>query len=135
MQKFAHKMQIKEIEVKMFELKAQMYFSAAHHLLNYDGECENQHGHNWLVEAYVKGEKLDKSNILIDYKVLKREMKKVLDLLDHKDINELPYFKGESPSSEIIARFIYTKLKDNIAQISKISVWETATSCASYFEE
>ena len=136
MQKFAHKMQIKEIEVKkMFELKAQMYFSAAHHLLNYDGECENQHGHNWLVEAYVKGEKLDKSNILIDYKVLKREMKKVLDLLDHKDINDLPYFKGESPSSEIIARFIYTKLKDNIAQISKVSVWETATSCASYFEE
>ena len=50
----------------MFELKAQLYFSAAHHLLNYDGECENQHGHNWLVEAYVKGEALDKSNILVD---------------------------------------------------------------------
>ena len=76
----------------MFELKAQMYFSAAHHLLNYDGECEHQHGHNWLVEAYVKGETLDKSNILVDYKVLKREMKAVLDLLDHKDINELPEF-------------------------------------------
>ena len=52
----------------MFELKAQMYFAAAHHLLNYEGECENQHGHNWLVEAYVKGEMLDKSNILVDYK-------------------------------------------------------------------
>ena len=39
----------------MFEIKKQMYFSAAHHLLNYDGECENQHGHNWLVEVYVKG--------------------------------------------------------------------------------
>lgn len=119
----------------MFELKAQMYFSAAHHLLNYDGECENQHGHNWLVEAYVKGEALDKSNILVDYKVLKREMKSVLDLLDHKDINELPEFKGESPSSEIIAMFIYNKLKEKIVQVSKVSVWETATSCASYFEE
>lgn len=64
----------------LFELKAQMYFSAAHHLLNYEGECEHQHGHNWLVEAYVKGENLDKSNILVDYKVLKREMKAVLDL-------------------------------------------------------
>ena len=71
----------------MFEIKKQMTFSAAHHLLNYDGECENQHGHNWLVEAYVKGNNLDKSNILIDYKVLKKEMKKVLDLLDHKYIN------------------------------------------------
>ena len=58
-----------------------MYFSAAHHLLNYEGECEHQHGHNWLVEAYVKGENLDKSNILVDYKVLKREMKAVLDNL------------------------------------------------------
>ena len=119
----------------MFELKAQMYFSAAHHLLNYDGECENQHGHNWLVEAYVKGENLDKSNILVDYKVLKREMKSVLDLLDHKDINELPYFNGESPSSEIIAMFIYNKLKERVVQLSKVTVWETQTSCCSYFEE
>ena len=33
----------------MYEVKAQLSFSAAHHLLNYDGECEHQHGHNWLV--------------------------------------------------------------------------------------
>ena len=118
----------------MFELKAQMYFAAAHHLLNYNGECENMHGHNWLVEAYVKGEALDKSNILVDYKVLKKELKAVLDLLDHKDINELPYFKNESPSSEIIAMFIYNKLKEKIVQLSKITVWETQTSCCSYFE-
>jgi 6-pyruvoyltetrahydropterin/6-carboxytetrahydropterin synthase len=118
----------------MFELKAQMYFAAAHHLLNYDGECENQHGHNWLVEAYVTGNQLDESNILIDYKVLKRELKSVLDLLDHKDLNELPYFEGESPSSEMISKFIYTKLKEKINILSKVSVWETNTSCASYYE-
>ena len=118
----------------MFELKTQMYFSAAHHLLNYNGECENQHGHNWLVEAYAVGDKLDKSNILIDYKVLKKELKAVLDLLDHKDINELEYFHGNSPSSEVISKFIYTKLKERLPQISKVSVWETPTSCASYFE-
>ena len=119
----------------MYEVKTQMHFSAAHHLLNYEGECENQHGHNWLVEAYAKGNTLDKSNILVDYKVLKRALKEVLDYLDHKDINELEEFKGESPSSEFIAAFIYQKMKENFAQISKISVWETPTSCASYFEE
>lgn len=119
----------------MFEIKAQLYFSAAHHLLNYDGECENQHGHNWLVEAYVKGNRLDDSNILIDYKILKKHLKSVLDLLDHKDINELDDFKNISPSSEILAKFIYEKLKKTVPQISKISVWETSNSCASYFEE
>lgn len=119
----------------MFEIKKQMYFSAAHHLLNYEGECENQHGHNWLVEVYVKGDKLDKSNILVDYKLLKKEMKKVLDTLDHKDINELEMFKDISPSSEMLAMYIYNKMKEVFSSISKVSVWETNTSCATYYEE
>ena len=119
----------------MFEIKKQMSFSAAHHLLNYDGECERQHGHNWLVEAYVSGNELDKSNILVDYKVLKKEMKSVLDYLDHSDINELPEFKDVSPSSEMLAKFIYDKLKEKFPDLSKVSVWETSTSCASYFED
>ena len=118
----------------MFELKAQMYFSAAHHLLNYDGKCENMHGHNWLVEAYVSGTDLDKSNILVDYKIIKSNLKDVLDYLDHKDINELPEFYGISPSSEILAKYLYEKMKVKIPLTSKVSVWETSTSCASYFE-
>ena len=67
--------------------------------------------------------------------MLKKELNAVLDLLDHKDINEVPEFKGESPSSEMISAFIYTKLKERIVQLSKVSVWETQTSCASYYEE
>lgn len=118
----------------MFELKVQMYFSAAHHLLNYDGACENQHGHNWLTEAYVSGCDLDKSNILIDYKVIKKNLKEVLDYLDHKDINELPEFKGISPSSEVISKFIYKKMKERIPQTSKIALWETPASCVTYWE-
>jgi len=119
----------------MYEIKTQAFFAAAHHLLNYDGACENQHGHNWMVEAFVKGDTLDKSNILIDYKVLKRELNAVLEYLDHQDINELPEFHNESPSSEMIANFIYWKLKEKIVQLSKINVWETQTSCCSYYEE
>ena len=118
----------------MFELKTQAFFSAAHHLLNYSGACENQHGHNWMVEVYVTGEDLDRSNILVDFKVLKKELNEVLNYLDHTDINELPEFADESPSSEMIAKFIYNKLKEKIVLVSKVSVWETQSSCASYFE-
>jgi len=118
----------------MYEIKTQIYFSAAHHLLNYDGECEHQHGHNWLVEAFVRGELLDKSNILVDFKFLKSELRKVLSYLDHQDINELPEFKDESPSSELLANFIYYKLKEKFVELHRINVWETQESCASYFE-
>ena len=119
----------------MYELKVESSFSAAHHLLNYNGECENQHGHNWKVEVYVKGTTLDKSNLLIDFKVLKKELNEVLKMLDHKDINTLEEFHNISTSSEIISKFIYEKLKQKIPTISKVSVWETEKACASYFEE
>ena len=119
----------------MFEVKVEKSFSAAHHLLNYDGVCENQHGHNWKVEVYAKGDKLNKSNILIDFKVLKKVLDKTLEYLDHKDINTLPEFENESPSSEFLAKYIYKKMKSEFELVSKVGVWETPTSCAMYYED
>ena len=119
----------------MYELKVISSFSAAHHLLNYEGECENQHGHNWKVEVFVFVLNLDKSNILVDFKVLKRELKKVLDRLDHKDINELEEFRNISPSSEILAKFIYDEMNKVFPQVSKVGVWENENSCSMYYED
>lgn len=119
----------------MFEVKVISSFSAAHHLLNYDGDCENQHGHNWKVEVYAKGEVLDKSNILIDFKVLKKELKKVMETLDHKDINELPQFKGVSPSSEMLSQYIFNEMRKEFRQVFKVAVWENENSCSKYYEE
>lgn len=119
----------------MYEIKVEKHFAAAHHLLNYDGDCENQHGHNWKVEVYVKGDKLNKSNILVDFKVLKKQLDSVLDLLDHKDLNQLEFFKEQSPSSELISRFVYEKMIELNPLVCKVSVWETPTSCATYWVE
>ena len=119
----------------MYEIRAQVEFSAAHHLLDYEGgKCENQHGHNWLVEAFVRGDILDQSNILVDFKALKRDLRLILADLDHQDLNELPDFKGESPSSEFIANYIYYRLKEKYVELHKIAVWESRESSASYFE-
>ena len=62
-------------------------------------------------------------------------MKKVLDTLDHKDINQLEQFKGMSPSSEKLAEYIYNEMKKVVPIVSKVSVWETNTSCATYYED
>ena len=96
----------------MYEIRAQVEFSAAHHLLDYEGgKCENQHGHNWLVEAFVRGDILDQSNILVDFKALKRDLRLILADLDHQDLNELPDFKDESPSSEIKSYLTFWNIK------------------------
>ena len=51
------------------------------------------------------------------------------------EMNELEEFKNISPSSEIISKFIYDEVKKIFPNVSKVSVWETQNSCASYFEE
>jgi len=118
----------------MFEVKVESHFSAAHHLLNYDGKCENPHGHNWKVEVYAQGKELNESGILIDFKVLKKELNELLDRLDHYDLNNLEEFKGLSPSSENISKFIYMELKKKLPQITKVCVWETERARATYWE-
>ena len=122
----------------MYSLKIITSFAAAHCLINYQGDCENLHGHNWKVEVTVTAIKLDNAGLGIDFKLLKRETNELLMTLDHKYLNELDPFREISPSSENLARFIYDKLSrklnsDNI-KIQMVTVWESDNACASYYE-
>jgi len=122
----------------MFELCVKTHFSAAHRLRGYAGSCEAQHGHNWDVEVSVRGETLDDIGLLVDFREVKRAVKTVLDELDHTDLNCLPSFIEENPSSENIARYLYERvglgLNCERYMVSRISVYETPTSQASYWE-
>jgi len=123
----------------MFKLKIQDYFSSAHYLRNYKGSCENLHGHNWKVELLVEGSQLNNSDILIDFKILKSILKETLNELDHKLLNEIPYFKNINPSSERLAEYIFKKIKDKLSQYSNIkvkevTVYETDKASATYYE-
>ncbi|OHB32246.1 MAG: 6-carboxytetrahydropterin synthase QueD [Desulfuromonadaceae bacterium GWC2_58_13] len=123
----------------MYHLTIHSHFAAAHNLINYQGDCENLHGHNWKVEVTVRARELDKAGLAIDFKILKRETNAVLDLLDHKYLNKIEPFVTASPSSENIARFLYETLgkrlnNDNVT-VSKVNVWESEYACASYMED
>jgi len=56
----------------MYRLTIKTGFAAAHNLINYQGDCENLHGHNWKVEVTVIARELDKAGLAIDFKVLKK---------------------------------------------------------------
>jgi 6-pyruvoyltetrahydropterin/6-carboxytetrahydropterin synthase len=120
----------------MYELKIISQFGAAHQLREFGGKCENLHGHNWKIEVYVKGDKLDDIGLLVDFTQLKKTTTKVLDELDHKFLNELEPFKEINPSSENIAKFIFegvnAQLESETAQVSRVTAWESDTACATY---
>jgi len=115
----------------MYEIKVIDEFSGAHSLRHYKGKCESLHGHNWGVEVLVPDSKLNALGMVMDFKDLKSELKKVLSLLDHKYLNSLPYFKKKNPTSENIAFFIHKELSKRIKRRLKVSVWETESSAAS----
>jgi 6-pyruvoyltetrahydropterin/6-carboxytetrahydropterin synthase len=121
----------------MHEVMIEMGFSSAHALRGYQGKCENTHGHNYKVEIYVRGRMLNNIGLLIDFKDLKAATKKVVDYLDHKNINELPPFDVEiNPSAEEMAAFflreVGRQVNDDRAQVYKVRVWETDTCAATY---
>jgi len=122
----------------MYRLKIITAFAAAHNLINYQGDCENLHGHNWRVEVSVTAKELDKAGLGIDFKILKAETNALLKTLDHKYLNELQPFAVVSPSSENIARYLFTELgklfnNDNVT-VEMITVWESDFASASYYE-
>lgn len=116
----------------MFEVRVEKEFSAAHHLLNYQGKCENPHGHNFVVRVWARGEQLDAANMLVDYQIMKKALKTIINEMDHRDLNVV--FEGESPSSEFLARYIYHRMKAEIPQVYQTCVYETPTSVAYYYE-
>ena len=120
----------------MYELVVERHFSAAHFLPNYPGPCSRLHGHNFIVRAYVRGERLEASGMLVDFGVLKKALLGILEELDHYALNELPAFATQSPTTENIARWIAGELgKCDLggARVHKIEVWETPGQAAIYY--
>lgn len=122
----------------MYNLTIRTSFAAAHNLINYQGDCENLHGHNWKVEVCVTARELDKAGLGIDFKVLKKEAGAIINELDHKYLNENTAFQTISPSSEHISRYLYQRISeklnnDNI-KVASITVWESDNASACYYE-
>lgn len=122
-----------------FEVYVKSCFSAAHSLKGYSGDCAMVHGHNWMVEVFVRCAELDALGIGVDFRDIKAAVKEVLAGLDHRYLNDLPLFSEQNPSSENIARFLYKELSGRLntqnIRISKVKVSETPEAGAFYREE
>ncbi len=131
----------------MYEVRVEADFSAAHFLRDYNGKCENLHGHNYKVFAHVRGKNLNEGGMLLDFSKLKSALKKVCAALDHTNLNDIEFF-GQNPSAERIAFFVHEKLsaelraqgislnKENSGSyLYSVDVFETETSRATYFIE
>lgn len=137
----------------MFILKAEADFDAAHFLKGYDGKCANIHGHRWRVIMEVFSESLQSEGscegMVVDFGVIKSDLKKTVDLYDHVLIYQKNTLKPLTlkalevegfrlqvvdfrPTAEAFAYHFYQMLSRNDYKVKRVTVYETPTNCAVY---
>jgi 6-pyruvoyltetrahydropterin/6-carboxytetrahydropterin synthase len=121
----------------MFELEKEFSFEAGHQLCHHDGKCRHPHGHSYKLIVKVRHDVLvasgPKKNMLTDFDEISYQVKPLLKShLDHRWLNDT--LETDSPTAEFIARWIYTYLKPLLPHLYSITIFETATSKAIYYE-
>ncbi|MFZ4797381.1 MAG: 6-carboxytetrahydropterin synthase QueD [Bacteroidia bacterium] len=134
----------------MLSITKIFHFEAAHTISCYNGQCKNIHGHSYELHVTITGQELNESNMLIDFK----ELKKIVEIhvtndFDHalilkssdenvanyKTINTKIHWLKEEPTAEFlvmeIAQRISTNLPSNIS-LKKLKLFETASCYAEW---
>src|SRR4030067_624468 len=82
--------------------------------------------------------RLDEQGLAMDFHDLKKFLREVLDQLEHTFLNDIFPFTQINPSSENLAKWIYDnmvkKINNDNLDVASVTVWESDTASASYFE-
>ncbi|KAF4516032.1 hypothetical protein B566_EDAN000269 [Ephemera danica] len=103
------------------------------------GACYNApaHGHNYLLEVTVSGAVDPKTGMVINLFDLKQVLLAVIEEFDHMNFNlDMPYFRDRIPTSENIARVLWSKLaaQSDIGTLDTIRLYEDEDLCAEITE-
>lgn len=114
------------------EIWKKFTFEAAHLLPNVpDGhKCKRLHGHSYYVHIHVTGEPDPKVGWILDFAEIANAFQPLWEQLDHNYLNEIEGL--ENPTSEVIARWIWDRLKPDLPLLSKVVVGETCTAGCVY---
>jgi 6-pyruvoyltetrahydropterin/6-carboxytetrahydropterin synthase len=118
-----------------FILKVKHAFSAARALRDYEGKCQNIHGHNFQITVSIKT-KDDPKGYAVDFYEVKDYLCNISQVLDHQNLNEIEPFNILNPTTENLAKYIAEQLTPCLAgkdcQLISVKVNETADFSATY---
>ena len=139
----------------MHQVTKQYRTETGHRLMAYDGKCSHLHGHSYLWEVTAQAHSLTDNGMVVDFKDLKEAMKLVLEPFDHAMvlanndpachvIDQMPATNAQpqrlirvpfNPTAENFAKYAGSEISKLLpigVTVSKVVVWETATSFAEW---
>lgn len=116
----------------MVKIYKKFTIEAAHRLPNLpeDHKCHRLHGHSFTIEIHVEGEVDSQTGWVMDFAEISKIFKPIYNQLDHHYLNEIPGL--ENPTSENLAKWIFNRLKPQIALLEAVVVQETCTAGCIY---
>jgi len=143
-----------------FTVSKTFRFPAGHRLSKHLGDCKFLHGHNYKIVIYATTDHLNKNDMVIDFSLLKEIVKRVIDDWDHAtmlNVSDIisphmskmgcckndPIMFNADPTAEVMAHYLFNRLNNilptiedvtNDVLITRVDVWETDDSCATYQE-
>jgi 6-pyruvoyltetrahydropterin/6-carboxytetrahydropterin synthase len=110
------------------EIFKEFTFEAAHRLPHVpEGhKCARLHGHSFRLSIFVSGDIGEKTGWIMDFAEIKLAFQPIYDQLDHYYLNDIEGL--ENPTSEVLIRWIWERLKPRLPQLSKLVLHETCTS-------
>lgn len=131
----------------MYRVTEIVDFCYGHRLLRYKGKCAHLHGHNGRVEIELASNSLNDQSMVADFSDIGRIVREWIDQnLDHRMIlhredplaallkkhDEPLFLMDNDPTAEAIARVIFEYTLSQGLKVSKVRLWETPGSVASY---
>ncbi len=107
-------------------------FESAHRLPKVPAghKCARLHGHSFKVELTVAGPVNPETGWFIDFSDLMDLWAPLHALLDHNYLNDVPGL--ENPTSEILSKWIWDRLKPNLPSLAQVTLFETCDARCEY---
>lgn len=120
----------------MWEVSHETVVASAHQLRFSPGEGERLHGHNWRIKATLRASALAKEGWVVDFYVLGRTLRAIVEPYEHAFLNDIPPFDDLNPTAENLARVVAdelaAKIEDDRVKVVRVDVWESDECCATY---
>jgi 6-pyruvoyltetrahydropterin/6-carboxytetrahydropterin synthase len=93
-------------------------------------KCARLHGHSFKVEIVIRGPVNPDTGWFIDYGDVDAAWARVHDRLDHRYLNDVEGL--ENPTSEILARWLWERLRPDLPALERVVVHETCDARCEY---
>ena len=114
------------------EIWKEFTFEAAPLLPNVpeDHKCKRLHGHSYRVRLCVEGDLDPTLAWVVDFADIAEAFEPIRLRLDHYYLNEIEGL--ENPTSEVLAKWIWARLRPALPALSRVEVSETCTAGCVY---